>query len=52
MAHDTENIPTEAEKEEEIKKYFGFDDNTVQYFRFYRYGQPLIDKLYHKAKNP
>ena len=24
---------------------------TVKYFRFYRYGQPLIDKLYYKAKN-
>jgi len=52
MAYDTENIPTEAEKEEEIKKYFGFDNNTIQFFRFYKYGQPLIDKLYYKAKNP
>lgn len=40
-----------AEKLEEIKKYYGIDDNTCSYFLFYRYGVALIEKLYEKAKN-
>jgi len=39
------------EKCEVIKKYYGFDDNTCQFFQFYRYNTALIDKLYNKAKN-
>lgn len=41
---------SEEEKHLAIKKYFGFDDNTIKYFTFYRYNQALIDKLYLKAK--
>ena len=41
---------SEEEKHMAIKKYFGFDDNTIKYFTFYRYNQALIDKLYLKAK--
>ena len=43
--------PTMQEKEEEVKAYYGFDANTIKYFKFYRYGTALIDKLYEKAKN-
>lgn len=41
---------SEDQKHMAIKKYFGFDDNTIKYFTFYRYNQALIDKLYLKAK--
>ena len=41
---------TLAEKLEEIKKCFGFDDNTCNYFLYYRYGAALIEKLYEKTK--
>lgn len=41
---------TPKEKYEAIKKFYNFDDNTIQYFLFYRYNQALIDKLYDKAK--
>lgn len=43
--------PTLQEKEQKIKEFYGFDDNTVRYFEFYRYNNALIDKLYSKAKN-
>lgn len=43
--------PTLQEKEQKIKEFYGFDDNTVRYFEFYRYNTALIDKLYNKAKN-
>ena len=43
--------PTIHEKCEVIKNYYKFDDNTINYFRYYRYNIALIDKLYHKAKN-
>lgn len=39
------------EKLQKIKEYYGFDDNTCNYFRYYRYNTALIDKLYMKAKN-
>jgi len=39
------------EKEEKIKEYYSFDDNTIQFFEFYRYNTALIDKLYNRAKN-
>lgn len=42
---------TLQEKEEQIKKFYGFDDNTIRYFEFYRYNTALIDKLYNRAKN-
>lgn len=42
--------PTLEEKIEAIKKYYGYDDNTIKYFQFYRYGAALLDKLY--AKTP
>ena len=48
------NLEKEAsleEKVEQIKSYFGFDNNTINYFKYYRYGSALIDKLYDKAKN-
>ncbi len=38
------------EKVEKIKEFYGFDDNTIRYFEFYRYGTALIDKLYIKAR--
>ncbi len=41
------------EKEEKIKEYYGFDDNTIKYFEFYKYGTTangLIDKLYNKTR--
>lgn len=38
-------------KEDTIKRFYGFDDNTIKYFQYYRYGTALIDKLYEKAKN-
>jgi N-acetylmuramoyl-L-alanine amidase CwlA len=38
------------EKLEKIKEFYGFDDNTIRYFEFYRYGTALIDKLYIKAR--
>ena len=47
-------METLEQKEEKIKEFYGFDDNTVKYFEFYRYGTTqngLIDKLYEKAKN-
>ena len=36
--------------QEAIKKYYGYDDNTIKYFQFYRYGTALLDKLYDKVK--
>ena len=41
---------TTAEKLEIIKSFYGFDDNTCNYFLYYRYGIQLIEKLYHRAK--
>lgn len=38
-------------KEQTIKNYYGFDDNTIKYLQYYRYGTALIDKLYLKAQN-
>ena len=45
-----EKVVTLEEKIEAIKKYYGYDDNTIKYFRFYRYGDALLDKLYDKVK--
>lgn len=42
---------TMEEKQEKIKEFYGFDDNTVKYFEFYRYGSALIEKLYQKTQN-
>lgn len=39
------------EKLEKIKEYYNLDENTANYFRYYRYNVALIDKLYVKAKN-
>ena len=39
------------EKLEVIKEYYGLDENTANYFRYYRYNVALIDKLYYRAKN-
>lgn len=36
------------EKCEAIKKYYNLDDNTINYFKYYRYATPLIEKLYNK----
>ena len=41
--------PTMEEKQDRIKSYYGFDDNTIKYFTFYKYGTDLIEKLYKKA---
>ena len=49
MAYETEQT-TEAEKEETIKEFYNLDQNTIQFMRYYRYGQPLIDKLYYRAR--
>lgn len=43
--------PTMEEKKEKIKEYYGFDDNTLQFFTYYRYGSALIEKLYQKTQN-
>lgn len=51
MAFGENEVPTETEKELEIMKYFGFDSITISYFRMYKFGSQLIDKLYYKAKN-
>ena len=45
-----EKVVTLEEKIEAIKKYYGYDDNTIKYFQFYRYGTALLDKLYDKVK--
>lgn len=45
-----EKVVTLEEKIEAIKKYYGFDNNTVKYFQFYRYGTALLDKMYDKVK--
>lgn len=42
---------TTKDKLEKIKEFYGFDDNTCNYFIYYRYGLALIDKLYNKAKD-
>lgn len=42
---------TISEKLEEIKKYYVLDDNTCNYFLYYRYGVALIEKLYYRIKN-
>lgn len=42
---------TIQQKCEKIKEFYGFDNNTVMYFQYYRYNVALIDKLYDKAKN-
>lgn len=42
---------TTQEKCKVIEDYYGLDSNTTQYFQFYRYAIPLIDKLYYRAKN-
>lgn len=45
---------TQNQKEEKIKEFYGFDNNTIKYFEFYKYGTTdngLIDKLYAKVKN-
>lgn len=39
---------TIQEKCKAIRDYYGFDENTTQYFQFYRYNIALIDKLYAK----
>jgi len=47
-------VESMEEKEQAIKEYYGFDDNTIKYFEFYKYGTTangLIDKLYIKTKN-
>jgi ABC-type bacteriocin/lantibiotic exporter with double-glycine peptidase domain len=33
------------EAKAKVKEKFGFDDNTIQYFLFYRYGEDVIMKL-------
>lgn len=45
-----EKVVTLEEKIEAIKNYYGYDDNTIKYFQFYRYGTALLDKLYDKVK--
>ena len=42
---------TREQKEEIIKQFYGFDNNTIKFFEFYRYNDALIDKLYQIAKN-
>ena len=42
---------TTQEKCKAIREYYNLDENTTQYFQFYRYNQALIDKLYAKTKN-
>jgi hypothetical protein len=39
------------QKLEAIKKYYNFDENTADYFRFYRYNAALINKLYYRTKH-
>lgn len=51
IQYEENKMDEEENKEEVIKKYYGFDDNTIQYFKYYRYGTPLIYKLYIKAKD-
>lgn len=44
---------TLEEKIDAIKKYYGFDNNTIQFFKYYKWGttdQGIIDKLYDKVK--
>ena len=46
-------VESMEEKEQAIKEYYGFDDNTIKYFEFYKYGTTangLIDKLYNKTR--
>jgi len=45
-----DKVVTTEEKIEAIKKYYGFDDNTIKFFQFYRYGNALLDKMYDKVK--
>jgi len=40
-----EKAMTKEEKINFIKEKVGYDDNTMQYFQFYRYADDLIDKL-------
>ena len=43
-------VESMEEKEQAIKEFYGFDDNTIKYFEFYRYGTALIEKLYNKTR--
>lgn len=50
MENEEDKELTLEEKIDKIKKYYGLEDNTIQYFRFYKFGDALISKLYEKAK--
>lgn len=45
-----DKIVTQEEQIELIKKEIGYDDNTIQYMKFYRYGDALIEKLANAIK--
>lgn len=51
MADDTEKIPSRTEKEEAIMNYYNLDKNTIQFLNFYKYADPLIEKLYYRTQN-
>lgn len=51
LMEDEEVELTMLEKLEIVKDFYGFDNNTGNYFLYYRYNNALIDKLYQKAKN-
>ena len=45
-----ETIMTQEEQIELIKKEVGYDDNTIKYFQYYRFGDKLIEKLANTLK--
>lgn len=51
MAYDTDGIASRTEKEQAIMDYYNLDSNTIRFFNFYKYAEPLIDKLYYRTQN-